>query len=237
MKWSEATKDENGWYTFTFETDALKPVDNKNTTTWDQVVTNGYNVDILRFDPSNTDGTFYIDYIKLYGKTNDITPIAPYAPENIAGVSLRVDPGHPETTGVRFRASMLNETRRNESMTEYGWIVALEETLGVQELTHEFDAKARVEGKAFIRATGMDKIFGTDDNEDSTIFSAVVTNIPAEHADKVLAIRPYSFMNGGYIYGKTVLISPREVAQSVKVNDSDFYEKNKDYIESLLGKS
>lgn len=240
MKWKDATKDENGWYTFTFETDALKPVDSANTTTWDQVVTNGYNVDILRFDPSNTDGTFYIDYIKLYGKTNDITPIAPYAPENIDGVSFRVDPGNAKTTGVRFRASMLNTTRENTSMTEYGWIVALEETLGVQELTHEFDAKARVEGKAFSRAKDSDKIVKDkifDANENSTIFSAVVTGIPVQFADKVLAIRPYSFMNGGYIYGKTVLISPREVAQRVKDNDSDFYEKNKDYIDSLLGTS
>ena len=222
------TPDANGWYVINV------PVESFNCTSGEKKPIYNYvddtaKVSVVRCDISSTNGDHYLDYVKLFGVRDRINPIDGYAPEYINELSLRTD--SVETTGVRFKASMPNITRSNSRMTEYGWIVALVDTLGENELTHEFENY--VSGVAFDRANKIDKIFDT--KGDVTIFTAVITGIPAQYAHLELAIRPYSRTCGGYIYGETVCISPREAAQRVKDKYPEFYESNKEYMDSLLG--
>ena len=184
-----------------------------------------------------------VDYIRMYGdKGAEFSPSL-RAPQKREGYSLRVD--NPETTGVRFKAAMSDEARANANLTEYGWIVALADTLGTSELTHQFKADngktAYVTGKSYCKAENVDKIYETE--EGYTIFTAVVTGVPVQYADKYLVVRPYSVVGGAYVYGESRITSPREVGQKIynkwveagaDENDiNDDYIKYKDYIDTL----
>ena len=136
---------------------------------------------------------------------------------------------------------MKNSAREYEYLTEYGWIVALADTLGGEELTHNFKStngkKSYATGKAYLKGS-FDKIYETEDQY--TVFTAVIVGVPAEQANKYLVIRPYSLIGDAYVYGETRTVSPRDVAQKIYDKwveegkpDNHDYVKYQEYIDSL----
>ena len=224
--------DEDGYYIFDVNVTG-------STYNFDEYVTE------LRLDGTNILSKWEVDYVRIYGNIGaEFTPVVT-APQKREGYSLRVD--NPETTGVRFKAAMSDETRENKNLTEYGWIVALADTLGTSELTHQFEStngkKSYVTGKSYGTVDGnkIDKIYETE--EGYKIFTAVITGIPADKADKYLVVRPYSVIGGAYVYGESRITSPREVGQKIynkwvdagsPEGDTSFdYVKYQDYIDTL----
>lgn len=223
--------DEEGYYTFDVN-----------------VAGSAYNLDEyiteFRLDGTNILSKWEVDYVRIYGNRGaDFAPVVT-APQKREGVGLRVD--NPETTGVRFKAAMANEVRENANLTEYGWIVALAETLGNNELTHQFKSSngkaSYVTGKAYCPADEIsEKIYELEDNY--SVFTAVIVGIPSQYADKYLVVRPYSVLAGAYVYGESYITSPRDVGQKIYDNwvkagadESDTnhdYIKYKDYIDAL----
>ena len=216
--------DEEGYYTVTYDTSGFNG--------WDTTIT------ALRFDIPSLPCTIYVDYFRMYGDEENFAPAAS-APEKREGYSLRVD--NPETTGIRLRAAINNRVREDKNLSEYGWIVALADTLGGEELTHNFESisgkKSYVTGKAYLKGS-FDKIYETEDQY--TVFTAVIVGVPAEQANKYLVIRPYSLIGDAYVYGETRTVSPREVAQKIYDKwveegkpDNHDYVKYQEYIDSL----
>lgn len=208
LKYVNLTPDAEGYYTFVWTAEMFE------SKTWTGEINS------LRFDPhGNVGGTVYMDYIRFYGYKDNFAPTT-VAPEKREGFGLRVD--STDKTGVRFRAAVSNDLRARTDLVEYGWIVALADTLGDEELTHEFKSSngklSYVEGKSYGTVDGnkIDKIYEIE--ESYTVFTAVVTGVPVEYADKYIVVRPYTVISGAYSYGNSIVTSPKEVGQK-------FYDK------------
>ena len=153
--------------------------------------------------------------------------------------NINIRSGADNVNGIRFSSSV---TLRNKAMLEeYGFIIAREDVLGSNELTFMFKKKDAnkplyVYGAAYDKKNGLDIQY--DVNGSNIIFTAVCTNIPAEHYATKLVARTYAkyAVNGNAftVYGDSVVKSIKEVAQSIKDAGGAAYEDNKDYIDSIL---
>ena len=188
---------------------------------------------------------FEIDYLRIYGNKGAEFSPSLNAPQKVAENSLGLRVDSAETTGVRFKSSIANSVREKAALAEYGWIVALGDVLGKNELTHQFKLDngktAYVTGKNYCKAENLDKIYET--GADYTVFTAVVTGVPVEYADKYLVVRPYSVIGGAYVYGESIITSPRDVGQKIydkwvadgsPAGDTNYdYVKYQEYIDAL----
>ena len=153
--------------------------------------------------------------------------------------NINIRSGADNVNGIRFSSSV---TLRNKAMLEeYGFIIAREDVLGSNELTFMFKKKDANKplyayGAAYDKKHGLDIQY--DVNGSNIIFTAVCTNIPAEHYATKLVARTYAkyTVNGNAftVYGDSVVKSIKEVAQSIKDAGGTAYEDNKDYIDSIL---
>ena len=153
--------------------------------------------------------------------------------------NINIRSGADNVNGIRFSSSV---TTRNKAMLEeYGFIIAREDVLGSNELTFMFkkddsNTPLYVYGAAYDKKNGLDIQY--DVSGSNIIFTAVCTNIPAEHYATKLVARTYAkYAVGGNaftVYGDSVVKSIKEVAQSIKDAGGAAYEENKDYIDSIL---
>ncbi len=164
------------------------------------------------------------------------TPAYPNADDT--NVSIRS--GADKVNGIRFFSSISNTTR--DFVDEYGFIVAREDVLGTKELTFGFKALGEnkplyVYGAAYDKKNGIDRQY--DNDGENIMFTAVCTNIPAEHYATKLVARTYAkySINGNAftVYGSSVTRSIKEIAQSIHDAGGDAYAENKDYIDTILG--
>ncbi len=176
--------------------------------------------------------------------TGDLTVYAvwsetPAYPNAANEASIRS--GADNINGLRFYATVYAATR--EELEEYGFIVALEETLGDNELTFDFKNHADgkplyASGKAYNKSENLDRQFDINESGDIT-FTAVCTGIPENGYNKRIVARPYAvILNNGYrftAYGDAVTFSLAEAAASIRDAAGDEYAANKDYIDSILG--
>ena len=154
--------------------------------------------------------------------------------------NINIRSGADNVNGIRFSSSV---TLRNKAMLEeYGFIIAREDVLGSNELTFMFkkddsNTPLYVYGAAYDKKNGLDIQY--DVSGSNIIFTAVCTNIPAEHYATKLVARTYAkyAVNGNAftVYGDSVVKSIKEVAQSIRDAGGAAYEDNKDYIDSILG--
>ena len=153
--------------------------------------------------------------------------------------NINIRSGADNVNGIRFSSSV---TAKNKAMLEeYGFIIAREDILGSNELTFMFkkddsNTPLYVYGAAYDKKNGLDIQY--DVSGSNIIFTAVCTNIPAEHYATRLVARTYAkYAVGGNaftVYGDSVVKSIKEVAQSIKDAGGAAYEDNKDYIDSIL---
>ena len=165
--------------------------------------------------------------------TEEIT--SPNTDKNNIGIRSGAD----KVNGIRFSSSVATSDR--SKLEEYGFIIAREDVLGSKELTFGFKADGEnkplyVYGAAYDKKNGID--YQYDNTGSKIIFTAVCTNIPAEHYATKLVARTYAkYSVGGSaftVYGSSVTKSIKEIAQSIKDEGGAAYEENKDYIDSIL---
>ena len=181
-----------------------------------------------------------VDSIDLTGNTTvyAVWSNIPASPK-VDKSNINIRSGADNVNGIRFSSSV---TTRNKAMLEeYGFIIAREDVLGSNELTFMFKKKDAnkplyVYGAAYDKKAGLDLQY--DVSGSNIIFTAVCTNIPAEHYATKLVARTYAkyAVNGNAftVYGDSVVKSIKEVAQSIKDAGGAAYEDNKEYIDSIL---
>jgi len=157
------------------------------------------------------------DNFKIYYKEYD------YSPKSYTENSIRIE----GVSGIRFKSSVSTVERNNENLTEYGFIVTLKDLLGdtdVNEFNHTTDV-TKVEGKNYDTANNVDKIF--EQNGNNFFFTAVVYNIPAGQYDTDLVVRPYTVVDGEYVYGDAMVNNIKAVAQ--KLVGSERYNEDESF--------
>lgn len=175
--------------------------------------------------------------------TGDTTVYAVWTEEitspNVDKNNIGIRSGADKVNGIRFSSSVAVGDRNK--LEEYGFIIAREDVLGSKELTFDFKAEGKnkplyVYGAAYDKKNGID--YQYDNTGSKIVFTAVCTNIPAEHYATKLVARTYAkyAVNGSAftVYGSSVTKSIKEIAQSIKDEGGAAYEENKDYIDSIL---
>ena len=181
-----------------------------------------------------------VDSIDLTGNTTvfAVWSDIPSSPKTDKS-NVNIRSGADNVNGIRFASSVT--TRNKALLEEYGFIIAREDILGSNELTfllkkEDENKPLYVYGAAYDKKTGLDLQY--DVNGSNIIFTAVCTNIPAEHYATKLVARTYAkyAVNGHAftVYGDSVVKSIKEVAQSIKDAGGAAYEDNKEYIDSIL---
>ncbi len=172
------------------------------------------------------DTTVYInlDNFRLYYEEYVPTPRSSFTN------SIRVD----APAGIRFKASVANFERENESLSEYGFIVTRESLLtaaGIEDDDFTLDSEVtKVQGANYDKANGVDKVF--EENGALTFFTAAVYNIPAANYGDNLVVRPYMVTGSTTTYGEPMTNNILAVATSIK--NSDAYESlAEDYKEAI----
>lgn len=111
--------------------------------------------------------------------------------------------------GVRFQ-SKVEESLVSEGAT-FGTLVIPKAVLGEAELTHETASVRNIPQTKW--ATDSVKENNPQDYEEGyAYFNAVLTDIPAEHYDKVIVARSYAYLNGVYYYSEPMERSIAQVA-------------------------
>ena len=116
-------------------------------------------------------------------------------------------------SGVRFLAAADNSKHRADDVEEYGWIVARKtalDTLGKSAygLTLDIDTSKYATGVSYNKKYGLDKHLAVNFDDDTTLFTGVVTGIPDKYNDDVVVARTYiKYSDGTTAYGTPVAAS------------------------------
>jgi len=152
--------------------------------------------------------------------------------------SIRVkNPG-----GIRFKSFISTEKRALAE--EYGYIVALEDTLngagitsadGFAGFTHSAGVKS-IEGKAYVKGKNVDYIY--EQLEEGIDFTGVLTGIDYSlHSATAIVTRPYVKIGRYYYYGQALARTPGYVAMCIK-NDSEVYDalddRGKAFVDQII---
>lgn len=143
-----------------------------------------------------------------------------------------------DNSGLRFKAYVLNENI--PVYTEFGYVVALEQTLQNAGLSAS-DLKIGLENvkylqKAAYKSDGSANYIYNKNYLDSTatLFTGVLTGIPAGKYHLNLVARPYALKSDGtYVYGESMVGNVKDVALSVK-NDTQHYNLLSDAEKALI---
>ena len=121
--------------------------------------------------------------------------------------------------GVRFRSHILNAVKFGSfefAVDEYGYIITLEDLLGSEGLT--LDSSKYVKGVAFNREEGTDIVYDKS-NDEFSVFTGVLKNIPPEHYQTELVCKTYTKISVGdekfVVYGEPITGNVYEIAKDV----------------------
>lgn len=139
------------------------------------------------------------------------------APETLTETTGTYAPiSYRDTTddaGVRFLAAADNNKHRAADVEEYGWIVARKthlDALGISAygLTLTIDSSKYATGVSYNKKYGLDKHLAVNFDDDTTLFTGVVTGIPSTYNDDVVVARTYiKYSDGTTAYGTPVAAS------------------------------
>ena len=128
--------------------------------------------------------------------------------------------------GLRFAASVDPASKKSTeyTITEYGYIIGLEETINLNggqlnfELVNERDGRlAYVSGKAYVRGE-YDKVFASEDNVH--VFTGVLYGAPADQYGKRLVAKTYTKLTvdgeNYVVYGQPMTESFYSIAKKLK---------------------
>ncbi len=125
--------------------------------------------------------------------------------------------------GIRFKAHIGHEARELEDdVTEYGFIVAINDSLEGKELTHSSGARFVI-GKAYHNLSKLDVLYELTD-EDNAVFTAVLMGVPDTKVGytTVFAVRSYVRYGRSYFYGNTHIDSLYALAKRSNMTDNAY---------------
>ena len=133
-----------------------------------------------------------------------------------------------EPMGIRFRYSALTSAKNEAEkfvIDEIGFIVAVTDVLGDDELTLDFSKY--VSGVAYNKADGTDIVFDrSDDTVD--VFTCVVRNIPVSKYKTNLTCKTYTKITVGTeqftVYGEPVIGNIYDTANKLLETDPDNFD-------------
>ncbi len=171
--------------------------------------------------------TWYIDdnnmiCLRVLCRTNG-------APVSFDAAQIRTN----NPVGMRYLASANNQMRSYSA--EYGFIIALDDNVGSNELTFDSGIKY-VSGAAFVRDAEepIDKIYDMDNT--GIMYTGVLVNIPDYAYKTIFVARPYvKYVADGetvILYGEPVKRSPYQVA--LAISQSDEYENMTDSQKKVI---
>lgn len=139
---------------------------------------------------------------------------------------------HDLGSGIRFKGTVNNVLKSKETTTEYGFLVALSDALGTNELAFDTSKEntpnkvcTTAEGVKFVYAQNYSREGGTNKYINSiyndgtdTLFSAVLVNIKEGHYKDSFSVRTYVKTDNEYFYGETVTGSIYDAASTKKAD-------------------
>ena len=145
-------------------------------------------------------------------------------------------------SGIRFKAYVLHENLEN--LDEYGYIVALENTLKASgktftDLTFELDKNTvkYVSEAAYVKGRETNYIFSNNydvNGSTANLFTGVLTGIPKGKYHLNLVARPYAKSSDGkYYYGEPISGNVNELAIEIK-NNTELYNSLKPEQKAII---
>lgn len=169
-------------------------------------------------------------YFVVNGSTATELNILENAMNNVDELSLRTK----DPVGVRFKARIANTAKVNSTVTEYGFVIALERDITKygKQLNLDFPKKAM--GSAYVEGS-KDVIYDVDSND--TFFTAVLYNIPSTAYNVKLVAKTFTKLSVDgktfVVYGEPITASPYQIAKAIKkVNDLD--DDAKAFIDGII---
>ena len=178
-------------------------------------------------------------HVNVADGTYEELPMGNYM-KNVEGQDLRIPDDKIPSVGLRFKAQVTTDSKRaiDYTITEYGYIIALEETLANNCEQLNFNATTFVHGKAYIKGS-VDKVFDQS-NDGVHIFTSVLYGVPEGMYGKNIVVKTYTKVTVGsekyVIYGEPMVANYYEIAKSLKNNESLSAEA-KAIVDSIVDKA
>lgn len=160
-------------------------------------------------------------YVNASAKSATELPMGNYM-QNVEGQDIRTpDDKTEDMPGIRFKAQVTTASKKASAyrITEYGYIIALEETLIANNEQLNFESvSAKVSGKAFVSGE-YDKVW--DSSKDGYhIFTGVLYGAPKDQYAKNLVAKTYTKVTIGsdnfVIYGEEMVANFFDIAKALK---------------------
>ena len=193
-------------------------------------------VQIVEKLDEETSATYY--HVNASEETYEELPMYNYM-NNVEGKELRVPDEKITSAGIRLKAQVTtaSKTAAEYTITEYGYIIALEETLVNNNEELNFDATKFVHGKAYIKGS-VDKVFDST-NDAFDIFTVVLYGVPESAYNKNFVTKTYTKVSIGedefVIYGEPMTANLYEIAKSLE-NDDELPTETKELISGIIAK-
>jgi len=182
-------------------------------------------------------------HVNAADETYELLPMSNYM-MNVEGQDLRAPDEKINQMGVRFKAQV-SAASKNETVytiTEYGYIIGLEETINANggqlnfELENKADSKlAYVYGKAYVKGE-FDKIYDSS-NDDYYVFAGVLHGAPKGKYDTNIVAKTYTKVTVGtdnyVIYGEPMVANFVELALALK-GDETLPEDLKSVVDEVI---
>ena len=154
--------------------------------------------------------------------------------------------------GIRFRSSVsttskdLTVSQDKYEVKEYGFLVAAETSVtGLVDGTYTLDMSYVEKGKAikgiaYNKSLNKDIVYDQDDENQRTIFTAIVHGVPLNRTAlrSALVSRPYYIFTDGteefIVYGESTRRSIYDVAKAIKNENGSDYADHKEYIDKVV---
>ena len=153
--------------------------------------------------------------------------------DNVNEVSLRVK----DPVGVRFMAGILNTAKSNASVTEYGFVIALERDLLRAKAALTLDFEKIATGSAYISGD-TDIVYYS--NATTTFFTGVLHGIPEDSYGVRLVSRTFTklVVDGEeyVVYGEPMTASAYQVAKQLE-GDTSLDEASKAIVDDIIDKA
>ena len=181
--------------------------------------------------------TYY--YVNANDETYTELPMGNYM-SNVNEQSIRTpDEKTNNKPGLRFKAqvSIASKKASEYKITEYGYIIALEETLVANNEQLNFNASKYVSGKAYVRGE-FDKAFA--ENDDYHIFVGVLYGAPKDQYAKNLVAKTYTKVTIGsddyVIYGEEMVANFFDIAKALK-DKGDLSEEAAAIVDEIINEA
>ena len=174
----------------------------------------------LAADALAEDTTTRYFYVNAAEESYTELPMGNYM-QNVDEQNLRnPDENTNNKVGLRFKAQVTRASKNASEykITEYGYIIGLEETLLAKGEELNFSASNVVSGKAYVRGE-YDKVFDSS-NDNYHIFTGVLYGAPKDQYGKNLVAKTYTKVAIGedvfVIYGEAMVANFFDIAKALK---------------------